>query len=604
MIRDLHIGGRVVDRYDFHATVIGPRLSVGLLYDGRSGADGGYDRFHGGYSEVRLTPEGIHHRGNGGGFCSYMFGVDVPETDTLRRDVRNRLFMHGARYDEREGRLRFSNDTAGFESWERIFNEGHAFANFYFFVQEDDSAEPHVAQERILRAIGKSLKRADLVRGGRDGREVAHQLYEALGRPAWTLFVVKVLDANAQEYSRAFRGLYSGKGTLTPEERRSLDQLSQRLALDPYQRERIQLDVLYNDEANKRVIDQYKDALAAHLANAMPEEALLPRLNLLRAVLARNSVPPKVFDRLDALLLERSAQAGPSEPEYMRDARMVIRRAFADGQGMGPAELEALLAAKRAALEQRRVDFDGVLLDAASGTDHGERGGRAQQMRAQFEQLVSYMDLASTAWTLVSSIAYVNDFELTEERLEALLEARQAFDELRPGLFRELFLDPLVQSRYVGMFGRRRIHAVSDALGGDVGRLKGAIEAVRAINETARTHGLIDTMVRAAVTDLHERPVTPEERAELKQDVEARLAGEHGISGALSDALFDLVLLAIEAEYVYARQLLPRIVATRDFSLREDFLATSGLDLFRVEELEAAYVENRLGAALVRAAGR
>ena len=57
----------------------------------------------------------------------------------------------------------------------------------------------------------------------------------------------------------------------------------------------------------------------------------------------------------------------------------------------------------------------------------------------------------------------------------------------------------------------------------------------------------------------------------------------------------------VEEEHVYARRLLPQIVGGRDLALRENFLATSGLDLFRVEELESAYVHNRLGAALLRA---
>src|SRR4029079_7867364 len=106
-------------------------------------------------------------------------------------------------------------------------------------------------------------------------------------------------------------------------------------------------------------------------------------------------------------------------------------------------DLVALLHAKRHALEQRYVGFEAVLLDAAHATDDWARAGKSAQLRAQFEQIIDYLDLFDTASSLVNSIAFIDDFEITPSRLEELLETRTALDELSPLLFERLFVDPL-----------------------------------------------------------------------------------------------------------------------------------------------------------------
>jgi len=52
----------------------------------------------------------VRYSGNGGSLCEYMFGVDLPLKDLLRKDVSNRLVMYGAFYDEKDS-ITFSNNT-------------------------------------------------------------------------------------------------------------------------------------------------------------------------------------------------------------------------------------------------------------------------------------------------------------------------------------------------------------------------------------------------------------------------------------------------------------------------------------------------------------
>src|SRR5210317_1702156 len=55
-------------------------------------------RFFSPGNEFILEKEGISHRGNGGSFCEYMFGVDQPLSDLAKTEVRNRLILYGAFY--------------------------------------------------------------------------------------------------------------------------------------------------------------------------------------------------------------------------------------------------------------------------------------------------------------------------------------------------------------------------------------------------------------------------------------------------------------------------------------------------------------------------
>ena len=80
-----------------------------------------------------ITPEGVTHRGNGGSCCEYMFGVEQPLADLAKPDVTNRLVMYGTSFRE-DGNLQFSDRTEGFHRYERIFFEGHAICNYFFFV--------------------------------------------------------------------------------------------------------------------------------------------------------------------------------------------------------------------------------------------------------------------------------------------------------------------------------------------------------------------------------------------------------------------------------------------------------------------------------------
>jgi uncharacterized protein (TIGR04442 family) len=110
-------------------------------------------------------------------------------------------------------------------------------------------------------------------------------------------------------------------------------------------------------------------------------------------------------------------------------------------------------------------------------------------------------------------------------------------------------------------------------------------------------------MLRGIVGEVREDPIEREQKDALRLDLEARLRSDYGITANVTESLFDSVLLGLEEEYFYEKKLLPAIVANRDLQLRESFLRTSGVDRFRIEELEAAYLKGIVPRAVSTAGG-
>jgi len=131
MINDLRLHGSI-GPVEYFAFVGGASAYNTYFYDeGPSSI-----RFFSKGNEFTITEEGIHYKGTGGNFCEYMFGVEKPFKDLIKRSVANRLIMFGAFFDENE-KIVFTNDTEGMESFYRLFLQGHAVKNYYFFVSSD-----------------------------------------------------------------------------------------------------------------------------------------------------------------------------------------------------------------------------------------------------------------------------------------------------------------------------------------------------------------------------------------------------------------------------------------------------------------------------------
>src|SRR5574337_812181 len=236
MIHEIKLHGKANEKLDYYVTITGADLSSRYCYECLP--DG--DRFFSGGNEFVIQHDGVSYTGTGGSLCEYMFGVDLPLKDLLRKDVSNRLVMYGAFYD-RSDNITFTNSTSGKESFDHVFLTGNAVSNYYFFVHSPSMAEIKEIQRDLLRSIGKQLKRSTTV-GSADDTALCREIFDAQGDPKALVFLFRLLNRHNKEYFNAFNTLYSEKKMLSSEAYTHLDGLAKKYNIIPYQQERIKID--------------------------------------------------------------------------------------------------------------------------------------------------------------------------------------------------------------------------------------------------------------------------------------------------------------------------------------------------------------------------
>jgi uncharacterized protein (TIGR04442 family) len=112
MHQEIRLHGHIDDTIEYFATAAAREAYRGHFYENSGSAL----RFFSPGNEFILRRDGVGHRGNGGSFCEYMFGVEQPLADLAKVDVRNRLVLYGATYEENANSLRFTDHTEGSQS--------------------------------------------------------------------------------------------------------------------------------------------------------------------------------------------------------------------------------------------------------------------------------------------------------------------------------------------------------------------------------------------------------------------------------------------------------------------------------------------------------
>jgi uncharacterized protein (TIGR04442 family) len=587
MIQDIRLHGFVAntaERYEYFTTVIGPGLHMRFFYEQGEDVRGPRDRFFLSGNEVALYDNRIHHRGNGGTFCEYMLGMEQPIKDILKKDVRNRLVMYGARYDDEGERIIFTNETSGNETLTRVFDEGHAFANYYFFIAGDIQGELKTVQETVLRFIGKSLKRSDLSLDS-DGNALAARIYKDINIPRWTLFIVKLVDRFAYNYYKQFSELYRSGKAMLPAEREQLIAMSTRFGLTKSDRDRLELDVIQRQQENQQLIDGYKEALAMHYEGKHDERSIQFKRNRLRTLAARRHLPPQIFDKLDRMLRPRQAEL--TKPAFVNEAKSRLSELLVDGQAgreLCEDDLVCLLRTRVEALQQHYGKFDDLVTEMGRG-----KSGEAAEL---FSIIVGHYERFQAAYDTVISVAFIDDYELSEEQINELARAKDIIDNIRLELLDELIFQSMERQHYLNIYGRDRLRKLRDGIGAIItGDQQAAtvIKNITRINGELRLRRTIDQHLRDRVRDIHKEPLGKQEQEFLRVEISHKLMQEGAITEIISPELFASALFGIREEFLYLNELLPQIINNRDRQLRNDFLENSELDRFRTEELEQQY---------------
>jgi uncharacterized protein (TIGR04442 family) len=598
VIRAIVHHGFVGNDIEYFAVVAGPDVDRRFFFEQIASPRGDVVRYFGGNSEIVLNPEGARFRGNGGIFGEYMFGGHLPVGDLLNAQVVNRLVLFGTTVDANSHELRFTTATEGFERWENLFFLGNAVANYFFFV-DDRKRYPDVGdrQEATLKSAGKLLKRSRKVGAG-NFIALAHEMLESLGEPDSTLVVVRTVHRANQRLADACQRAYASTRSMEDVN----DSLSE-LPIEPYQRERIQIDVIYRHPDNQELIDEYKRILAS-CAGATIDSSARARLMRLRTLSLRNEVPLSIFDTLEEIVLQepRGVVRKEDEPEYIQSTREILG-GFLLGRNitrkLSSLDLVQLMENKQKAAAMRDQTFEELLLETGRLIDEISREEEDFERLESFGELVTLFDRIDHTTTLVNRLAFMDDVELTPEQVRSLLGNMQVFEKLRRGLFQQLFIDPVVNNEYALAYGKKKLYALTLGLisiENNEESLAGVADAIGTLNAHERAFFAAYNLARRRMSNFYLELNTIEGRDTFRREIRAEIAHDpelRDLHDQLTEALLEEVITKIRLEAFYINQLLPRIVEEHDTKLRNDFLSNSGLDRFQVEELESEYFEMR-----------
>ena len=590
MIREIKLSGKANDVVDYSVTITGEDLSNRYFFE--SLPEG--DRFFSGGNELIITPDGVRYLGTGGSVCEYMFGVDLPLKDLLRKDVSNRLVMYGAFYDTGEN-IMFSNTTAGKESFDQVFLTGNAVSNYYFFVHFSQKTDLRDQQRDILKSIGKSVKRSDRV-GASDDSGFCRELFDELGDPRALTFLFRFVNRHNKEYIHTFNRLHLDQKTLTPAASSVLDELAMKYNIIPYQQERIKIDGMYKLPENKKIVDEYKDILIAVSEKGEVSPSELAKLSRLRTLSLRLNIPNTLFDTLDDRLLKDMHIVEVEEPDYIRETRAIFEGLFFRADKIrghiSHEDLIKLLKAKEKSSNHRDPAFESLLLDTVRACDEHARDTNDTAVLESMSNVLTYFDRYDSAAATINNLAFMENSALTEGNIRSLYGNKEIFDAISRDIFQELFIESVRNNRYLTRYGRKKIDKLFSGLlqikSGD-STYRELATAIQGIREDERLYALIHRYVKDRFRSIYAELNSKEDQEIFIQDLNREMQTKGIAQGPVPHEVFEEIILDFRKESFYLNNLLPHIIVSRDSQVREDFLTNSGLDRFYVEELEKDY---------------
>src|SRR5688572_27531350 len=498
-----------------------------------------------------------------------MFGGHLPVGDLLNEDVVNRLVLFGTMVDARSHELRFTTNTEGFERYDTLFLQGNAVANYFFFVDDRKKyADVGDRQEATLKSAGKLLKRSRKVGAG-NFLALAHEILDALDEPHSTLCIVRVVHRANQLLADACQRSYTST--------RSMHEVTSALSelpIEPYQRERIQIDVIYRYPDNQELIDEYKRILAS-CAGSTIDSSARARLMRLRTLSLRNEVPLSIFDTLEEIVLQepRAVTRKEDEPDYIQSTREILG-GFLLGRNitrkLSSLDLVQLMDNKQRAAANRDQTFEELLLETGRLIDEIGREEEDFERLESFGELVTLFDRIDHTTTLVNRLAFMDDIALSQEQVRSLLGNMHVFEGLRRGLFQQLFIDPVVANEYALSYGKKKLYALTLGLisiENNEESIAGVVDSVRSLNRHERAYFSAYNLARRRMSNFYLELNTAEGRETFRREIRAEMAHDpelRDLQDFVNEPLLEEVITKIRLEAFYINQLLPRIVDEQD----------------------------------------
>jgi uncharacterized protein (TIGR04442 family) len=448
-----------------------------------------------------------------------------------------------------------------------------------------------------VRVLGKTIKRSEAV-GREDDNKIIEEILDLLQDPKAQLFLFKLINSNHRKYRDLFRDRYYANKKISDADYAGITELAETLGIDSYQQERIRVDVMYKHRDNKPVVDGYKSILVSCHDRGTINKMENARLTRLKTLAVRNKIPDALFYPLDEMLKKDKWIVATEEHDYLAEVRQILEGMFLRERNIdnriNSEDMLKLLHAKQRANENRDHTFEEILLDSGRSCDERIRDGADIALLEEFSTIITYFDRYDSTSSTINKIAFMENVRISEEIIRSFLGSKREFDELKEGLFEELFIEGLFINRYLGKYGKNKIKALLKGLkliAENRLTISALLEQLHAIDKEEALFLLLRDHVRERIRKFYSRYTTRAHQEELKEEVTEELRARKLLTEDIPDALFRETILTIKKEAMYLHTILPAIIGEKNISLREDFLENSGLDRFFVEELEREYCE-------------
>jgi len=595
MIKDIRLHGAVNYEIEFFANLAGDKPLSTHFYEVEENENGKTISFFLAGNYVSLSPSQVKFSGNGGIISEYMFGSPLPLNDLSHKEILNRLLFFGTYQGQGDERLLFRSNLQGEVSYKDLFVEGNALSNTFFLVKTSWPYSSRRTQEVLLKLLGHFLKRTSFA-GLEDDDALSEGILKEISDPNAILLLIRLRHKQNSQFYKFVERHYGKKQVWNEEDDLFITKLADEINVETYQRKRIAIDILYKSQANRPLVDEYKDILAGSLAKPLTHNDIA-RLNSLRNLAMRHNLPLALFDSLDNLIPRpKAADVRDKESPYLRDMRSIFEGLFLESRRprdvIGKDEIARLIRIKHEAQVNRDNGFEHILLDTGRILD--EKTAESEDFEAfeLFTEIVTYFDRLENANSVINQLAFLEGSEITEDKIRSLLGNKKELDSLDPALFNELVENPAVANPYTLRFGKKKVEVLVSALAkiekGEL-TLANAVSQINSISKGEKAH---DRLLRG-IKEFFSHSYFDLSRSShvnlLKKEVMGSLRKSGQESVAIPEGAFESALKQFVDENEYMNSVFPRVMLEANFKLREDFILEKGIDRSRIEEIEKEY---------------
>ena len=586
MKTELRLHGHINQQVEYCATAAGCHLSHHHFY----AIEDGTVRFFSPGNELILTPGNMIQRGTGGILCGYMFADELPPADLTRDDVVNRLTVLGATVDH-HGQLLLNDYHQAVFDYDRVFIQGHAIHNYFFFIHGLDGDSIRARREALLRLLGKTLKRLPEPAQA-DDSGLATSILSQLP-PDCTIYLIRLTHTRNRHFQQELRNLYYPHRKMADIRLKALDELAEHLDITPLQQERIRLDVIYRHRDNYRIADSYRKLLLSCAAQRKIAAAQQQQISRITTKALRQQVPEILLLTLDRNYLTGIDSSAP-EAAYITTTRNLLNR-LATGQELGNEPMADLLLARQQARKHHDYHFDRMIEEFKDRLNDPQDLSNITIVRHQFNNICRLFDTIDTTTTAINRIVFLDNHLPAETVIHQLLTRCQEFGRISPGLFERLFFTDLHKICYIGNFGRRKLthlrQGLSAVMAGHL-RVSELYEELHFITGEEQHFRNTLTAAKDWLKTNNTSILSKESQDDLYEALNHELGAGNMFNLRLNRQMFEKILHDLHMEHVYLHEFLPKIILSGNRALREDFFINSGIDYFRIEEIELNYAND------------